>query len=205
MGESGRQKSLVLLQSTKPQRVSRNLVTKQQQINFKKKKNWLWNLITNPSTFPYNVNQSREWHPVTFATHRLYLWLRNRELQKGGDTGDWKSLQVTLESVWHRDLIRWWNNIHPPATFIQVFTRLGWVPEETGLTSGEGQKLKRMEHLLCALCHAFACYFWASIMPRDVYSAFEIRKLESREFGAILPDYINATSSVVLKALDKKS
>ena len=52
---------------------------------------------------------------------------------------------------------------------------------------------------------AFACYCWASIMPRDVYSAFEIRKLESREFGAVLPDYINATSSVVLKALDKKS
>lgn len=79
------------------------------------------------------------------------------------------------------------------------------MPGETGLTSGEGQKLKRMEHLLCALYHAFACYCWASIMPRDVYSAFEIRKLESREFGAVLPDYINATSSVVLKALDKKS
>ena len=62
-----------------------------------------------------------------------------------------------------------------------------------------------MEHLLCALHYAFACYLWASIMPRDVSSAFEIRKLESREFGAIPPDYINATSSAVLKALDKKS
>lgn len=79
------------------------------------------------------------------------------------------------------------------------------MPGETGLASGEGQKVKRMEHLLCALHYAFACYLWASIMPRDVSSAFEIRKLESREFGAIPPDYINATSSAVLKALDKKS
>lgn len=79
------------------------------------------------------------------------------------------------------------------------------MPGKTDLASGEGQKLKRMEHLLCALSYAFACYLRASIMPRDVYSAFEIRKLESREFGAIPPDYINATSSAVLKALDKKS
>lgn len=50
-----------------------------------------------------------------------------------------------------------------------------------------------------------AFYLWSSIIPIDVYSAFEIRKLESREFGAIPPDYINATSSVVLKALNKKS
>lgn len=56
----------------------------------------------------------------------------------------------------------------------------------------------------CVLCAMLSLLLLGLIMPRDVYSAFEIRKLE-RELGAILPDYINATSSVVLKALDKKS
>lgn len=185
----------MLLQSTKPQRVSRNLVTKQ-QINLKKK-HWLWNLITNPSTFPYNVNQSREWHPVTFATHRLYLWLRNRNYRKRGDTGDWKSLQVTLESVWHRDLIRWWNNIHPPATFIQVFTRLGCGCRRRQVLP-VGKDRNSTNGTFAVSCHAFAATS-GLIMPRDVYSAFEIRKLESREFGAILPDYITATLQKFLR------
>lgn len=82
--------------------------------------------------------------------------------------------------------------------------RLGEVQGETGLASGEGQKLTLVEHLVPLALSTD--YLWSSTIPIVVYysSTFQMRKLETKSLKQFTLSHTDTTSSMVPKALDKK-